>query len=247
MLALRRSLWGPGNYFADFFETYKTDKSMKKTFYRQSYLLKIMRISLIQLFIIIEFSGLTFAFDGFGQEVLNRRLTINIREQKIGAALEQIGKISGVHFMYSPELIRSQRKVTFSAKEEKLEAILDNFLTPLQVSYEVSGKQILLKRATPKPAINLPEGAGTSIKTIQSIDSQIKGKVKDATGGTIPGATVVLKRQLVGGYHNRCRRRVRIECSRRQHYARRIVDRLSYPGNRYYQQIDGGSDASIRY
>jgi TonB-dependent SusC/RagA subfamily outer membrane receptor len=63
----------------------------------------------------------------------------------------------------------------------------------LQVSYEVSGKQILLKRAASRPAINLPEGTGTSIKTIQSIDFQIKGKVKDATGGTIPGATIVLK------------------------------------------------------
>ncbi|MET7256829.1 SusC/RagA family TonB-linked outer membrane protein [Dyadobacter fermentans] len=166
---------------------------MKKTFYRQSYLLKIMRISLIQLFIIIGFSEFAVAFDGFGQEVLNRRLTINIREQKIGAALEQIGKLSGVHFMYSPELIRSQRKVTFSAREEKLESILDNFLTPLQVSYEVSGKQILLKRTPSKPASNLPEGAGTSVKTIQSIDFQVKGTVKDATGGTIPGATIVLK------------------------------------------------------
>jgi TonB-dependent SusC/RagA subfamily outer membrane receptor len=173
--------------------TYKTNKSMKKTFYRQNYLLKIMRISLIQMLMIVGFTQLSFAFDGFGQEVLNRKLTINIKEQKIGAALNQIGKLSGVNFMYSPELIRSQRKVTFSAKEEKLEAILDNFLTPLQVTYEVSGKQILLKRASAKPSTSTTESNGSAIKTIQSIDTPVKGKVKDATGGTVPGATVVLK------------------------------------------------------
>ena len=78
---------------------------MKKTFYRQNYLLKIMRISLMQMLMITMFSGLSYAFDGFGQEVLNRRLTINIKEQKIGTALNQIGKLSGVNFMYSPELI----------------------------------------------------------------------------------------------------------------------------------------------
>ncbi|MCE7064275.1 TonB-dependent receptor [Dyadobacter sp. CY326] len=168
---------------------------MKKTFYWQKHLLKIMRISLIQMLIITMFSGLSVAFDGFGQEVLNRRLTINIKEQKIGAALNQIGKLSGVNFMYSPELIRSQRTVTFSAKEEKLEAILENFLTPLQVTYEVSGKQILLKRASAKPGQTQaqPESSGSSIKTTQPVDVPVKGQVKDATGSTVPGATVVLK------------------------------------------------------
>ncbi|MCE6989329.1 TonB-dependent receptor [Dyadobacter sp. CY323] len=166
---------------------------MKKTFYRQKPLLKIMRISLIQMLIVVGCSQLSFAFEGFGQEVLNRKLTISIKEQNIGAALSQIGKLSGVNFMYSPELIGSQRKVTFNAKDEKLEAILDNFLTPLQVTYEVSGKQILLKRAGAKPGQSLPEGSGSSIKSIQSIDISIKGKVADVTGSTIPGATVVLK------------------------------------------------------
>ncbi|QRR03851.1 TonB-dependent receptor [Dyadobacter sandarakinus] len=166
---------------------------MKKTFYRQSKLLKIMRLSLIQLLIVLEFSGLAFALDGYAQTVLSRRLTINIREQKIGAALQQIEKLSGVNFMYSPELIRSQRKVTFNAKDEKLEAILDNFLTPLQVTYEVSGKQILLKRANAKPSQQLPEGNGTSTKMIQNADVTVRGKVADATGATIPGATIVLK------------------------------------------------------
>lgn len=164
---------------------------MKKTFYRQNYLLKIMRISLMQMLMITMFSGLSYAFDGFGQEVLNRRLTINIKEQKIGTALNQIGKLSGVNFMYSPELIGSQRTVTFSAKEEKLEAILNNFLTPLQVTYEVSGKQILLKRASSKTAPT--QSSGSSTKMTQPVDVPVKGQVKDATGATVPGATVVLK------------------------------------------------------
>lgn len=167
---------------------------MKKTLQWPPSIFKIMRISLIQLFIIIQFSGLSFAIDSNAQEVLNRRLTINIKEQKIGVALEQLGKLSGVNFMYSPELIQSERKVNLSAKEEKLEVILDNFLTPLKVTYEVSGKQILLKRIPgTKPAAPLINGMGTSIQTIKSILFPVKGKVIDATGGSIPGATIVLK------------------------------------------------------
>jgi len=167
---------------------------MKKTLQWPPSFFKIMRISLIQLFIIIQFSGMSFAVDSNAQEVLNRRLTINIREQKIGVALEKLGKLSGVNFMYSPELIQSQRKVNLTAKEEKLESILDNFLTPLKVTYEVSGKQILLKRI-PAPKTGTPaiEGMGTSIQTLKSILFPIKGKVIDATGATVPGATVVLK------------------------------------------------------
>ncbi len=166
---------------------------MKKTFYQRKCLLKIMRISLIQLFIVIQFSGLSLASSGFAQEVLNRRLTISIKEERIGAALEKISKASGVNFMYSPELIRSQRKVSFSAKEEKLESVLSNFLAPLQISYEVSGTQILLKRSVAKSA-DQPEG----VKTSQSVLFPVKGKVVDGSGEGIPGATVVVKNSSVG-------------------------------------------------
>ncbi len=167
---------------------------MKKTLQWPQCLFKIMRISLIQLFIIIQFSGLSLAIDSNAQEVLSRRLTINIKEQKIGVALEKLGKLSGVNFMYSPELIQSQRKVNLNAKDEKLEAILENFLTPLKVTYEVSGKQILLKRI-PGPKQNglQIEGTGTSVQTIKPALFPIKGKVLDATGATVPGATIVLK------------------------------------------------------
>lgn len=164
---------------------------MKKTLQWPQCLFKIMRISLIQLFIIIQFSGLSFAIDSNAQEVLNRRLTINIKEQKIGVALEKLGKLSGVNFMYSPELIQSQRKVNLNAKEEKLETILDNFLTPLKVSYEVSGQQILLKRIPAKQEMPAGDGVGSSI--IKPALFPIKGKVIDATGGSVPGATIVLK------------------------------------------------------
>lgn len=167
---------------------------MKKTLQWPQCLFKIMRISLIQLFIVIQFSGMSFAIDSNAQEVLNRRLTINLKEQKIGVALEKLGKLSGVNFMYSPELIQSERKVNLNAKDEKLEAILENFLTPLKVTYEVSGKQILLKRVPgAKSAAPLIEGMGTSIQTIKSALFPIKGKVIDATGATVPGATIVLK------------------------------------------------------
>jgi TonB-linked SusC/RagA family outer membrane protein len=167
---------------------------MKKTLQWPPSLSRIMRISLIQLFIAIQFLSVSFAMDGNAQEVLNRRLTINVKEQKIGSVLDKLGKLSGVNFMYSPELIQSERKVNLNAKEEKLEAILDNFLTPLKVTYEVSGKQILLKRISGnKPATPMQDGYGAPAQTLKSILFPIKGKVIDAAGETVPGATIVLK------------------------------------------------------
>ncbi|GAB3938549.1 TonB-dependent receptor [Larkinella terrae] len=150
----------------------------------------IMRISLIQLVVLVAFTDLAVAYHGHAQDVLSRRISVQVQDQKIGTVLEKIGKLSDVRFMYSPELIQSERTVSIMARNRKLELILSDLLTPLKISYEIAGNQILLKRMI-TTGQRLDE-TGITVETAV-LAYNVTGRVTDNVGGVIAGATVLLK------------------------------------------------------
>ena len=75
-----------------------------------------MRVSLIQLCVIGLFTNLSLAGVTRAQEVLNRRISLSIHEQKVETVLGSLSKQTGVRFMYIPELIQSTRTVTLNVK-----------------------------------------------------------------------------------------------------------------------------------
>lgn len=151
-----------------------------------------MRVSLIQLFVIGLFTNLSLAGPTRAQEVLSRRISLSINEQKVETVLGILTRQTGVRFMYIPELIQSTRTVTVTVKEETLGNVLNKLLTPLQINYQVTSRnQILLKRM---PKQSLFEQLFPSTTEKESIVAfTVSGKVVDHAGGAIPGATVLLK------------------------------------------------------
>lgn len=156
-------------------------------------LLKIMRITCYQIFITILCTSLGYAIDTQAQELLERKVSIQVSNQEIGRALERIEKVADVHFMYSPQIIASKRKVTLVAKNERLATILDGLLRPLNLTYEVVGNKILLNRIT-TPSNLTPESHRSEIRTNQMlIEQPIKGTVTDESGLGLPGVSVLVK------------------------------------------------------
>lgn len=101
---------------------------------RTKLLRKAMKITAVQLFLAVWMCSLAFANPGYSQEMLNTKITLQIENKKIGQALKTIGKISGASFMYSPELIRSERNVSVYAENESLDDVLHQLLDPLNIS-----------------------------------------------------------------------------------------------------------------
>jgi hypothetical protein len=62
-------------------------------------------------------------------------------------ALRQIKKNASVSFIYSPQLIGSERNVTIVAQNESIKNVLFKLLAPLGIDYEVSGNTIILSKA----------------------------------------------------------------------------------------------------
>ncbi|MDQ6481104.1 TonB-dependent receptor [Dyadobacter sp. LHD-138] len=151
-------------------------------------LFEIMRISIYQVILCFVFSSLAVASDGKAQELLNRHITLDLDEREISVALRQIGKQASVRFMYSPQLIPADRKVSLHVRNEALHKVLESLFKPLGIGYEVLGKHLILNTlpglkpvVQDRPAEQKP------------IDKIIRGSVSDEKGEKLPGVSIVVK------------------------------------------------------
>lgn len=142
-----------------------------------------MKLSLLQFCLALLFTGLSYAHDSNAQEVLDRQVSIQLKEQNLTNALNKIEESADVKFIFSSKLINSSRFVTLNAKQEKLSSVLDALLKPLKIGYKVSGNKIILNRQTENTSLIIPNG----------IETPITGKITDSKGEGLPGVSVSVK------------------------------------------------------
>ena len=147
-----------------------------------------MKISLVQVALACVFIGVSWAETLSAQELLQQRLSINVSKQKMKTVLSEIERQTTVRFSYSPQVIRSGQPVTLNLTDRPLNEVLEKLLTPLQIRYELSGKQVILSR---QPEETLPAGE-ESVITLPPIQT-ISGKVTDEKGGELPGVSILIK------------------------------------------------------
>lgn len=109
----------------------------------------------------------------------------------------KIEQSSKIRFIFNPKEIKTNQKVSIDAKDEKLKEILTKILSPLKISFELSGnRQIMLFKKDVGFNINplqLP-----AITTPKSNAINISGKVKDATGDPMVGVNIQVKGTING-------------------------------------------------
>ncbi|MBC8082093.1 MAG: secretin and TonB N-terminal domain-containing protein, partial [Hymenobacter sp.] len=112
------------------------------------------------------------------QAVLERTVSLQANAQTIESVLNQLERQLLVRFVYSPALIGAERRVTLQITHKPLSRTLDELLAPRKIQYEVRRNRIIL---TP----------GKS--TTSAAEVPVSGRVLDAKGQAIPGATVLVK------------------------------------------------------
>ncbi|WP_254448791.1 TonB-dependent receptor plug domain-containing protein [Spirosoma rhododendri] len=161
----------------------------------QHRLLRFMRTSCYLFLVVTAFATVVRANDGYSQELLNRRVSLDPADRPLEQVISQLSKQANVKFMYNPRIFSTQKVRTVAVANEKLSTVLDQLLAPAQISYEVDGKTIILKRI----AITTPTtGAATTTsirpngeKSVPPIT--VTGRVLDEKGTGLPGATVLVK------------------------------------------------------
>lgn len=176
---------------------------MKKNDSTQQFLFSLMKISLTQFLLAVLFSSITFAHDIKGQDLLDRKISLQAQGESLKAVLVLIEKATDAHFMYSSSLIPTDKKITIEVQKERLSAVLERLLTPHQLTYHVSGQQIIISRKPQSPSTGkISEQAPPSVWAAKKQETEdllavvafpIKGRITDEKGEPLVGASVVLQ------------------------------------------------------
>ncbi len=178
----------PQGSFCLFFQQ-NPSKFMKKILLNPAFWLKVMRISSVQIVLLLVFGGISSAAD-IEAQVLDKLVSVHVEGQGIGKALRQIEKQATIRFVFSPQVIKSGQKINIRSQQERLGELLEKMLVPLGIRYEVSGKYILLSDDAGK---TLPPEERNSAALPPDPDRVVKGKVTGENGEALPGVSVVLK------------------------------------------------------
>src|SRR5688500_1253863 len=112
---------------------------MKKNTTLIRLVLAFMKFSGLQIFLIIFFSGVAIGSPSeiLGQEILEKRVTLNADNRKIKDVLTTIEKSVRIRFSYNPQAIFLDKKVTFAYHDRRLGEILEDVLSKANLTFEV--------------------------------------------------------------------------------------------------------------
>lgn len=155
----------------------------------------IMKLSFLQLCLIVASSGVTFShYRLSAQDLLERKITLKVEDKSLKSVLFSIERSSEVKFIYNPAEVKSSTRVSFQASNEPLADVLVRLLKPLSIRYELVGRQVMLFRTDKSSSVSdetIPE-PGQSEEARDMLAS-IKGRVTDEKGDGLPGVSVVVK------------------------------------------------------
>lgn len=149
------------------------------------YFLRLMNRSLVQLVLMIACTSLSIAFDGKGQELMNRPVTLKVDGQRLRSVLTLIEKQTAARFVYSSKTINADRLVTLTITDKQLNDALVDLLKPLKLTYRLVGGQIVLENDVDAHTLVSP--------TSEAIDHTVSGSVTDEKNAGLPGVSVVVK------------------------------------------------------
>jgi iron complex outermembrane receptor protein len=152
----------------------------------------IMRVTLLQCFLILSCISYSFAGKADGQEILDKKVSLDLPSREIKAILKTISASTEVGFTYSSNLLHNRQKITIIAHEERLGDVLEKIFRPLQISFEVIGRQIVLKKEAGALAGLLSHDAPVFkvlTGTVLSSDGQPVQGVSVTVAGTSRGTT----------------------------------------------------------
>ncbi|MEJ0102481.1 MAG: SusC/RagA family TonB-linked outer membrane protein [Bacteroidota bacterium] len=146
----------------------------------------VMRITILQMALIIIFAGNLLAKDAGGQELLDKKISLTVSNQLFKNILVKIEKAADAKFAYTSNIILRE-KVSVNVKDERLGDVLNKIFAPFNISYEVVGKQIILQK---KAGLDVEINEADKTNPFRKVAGIIRSS-KD--NGVLAGASVSVK------------------------------------------------------
>lgn len=159
-------------------------------------------MSFIQIVLLVSALGNVHAIEGYAQPALDKKVSLNIRNQEVESLFREIEQRTNIRFVFSRSLIRAERKVNVRVKNQELYKVLDEVLTPLNLKYRAAENLVIISRTDRKDEemINSLTPGTTPGKAGEFISTEINitGRVSDEKGEPLPGVSIMVKGTQTG-------------------------------------------------
>ncbi len=145
-----------------------------------------MKLTIVQMALSVAFAGTLYAGRLEGQDILERPVSMSVKNERISRIISLLTKQTGVKFLFSPEGIRTDRKLDCNVSDVKLRDFIDATLRPMNIGYKVLENKILL--------YSYPSGT----PVLAPIEKIVYGTVRNEKGEPIGGASVTIKGSATG-------------------------------------------------
>jgi len=163
---------------------------------RKVLLIQLLRISVLQIISLFMLTGVLFASPRLEESVLNKKISINLKNVTLETALNNIQDQVKVKFVYSSTLIPLNSKVSVNASDEKLGNLLNRMLIELHIDYSVNSSQYIILKKNQSAFLDTLITGGNLMPNQQRT---VSGKVTSKSDGSpFPGVSVVVKGTKTG-------------------------------------------------
>lgn len=150
-------------------------KSTEKNRILSKPLLKsIQQIRIFSLLLLIAISGL-FSLEAYPQ---TSKVSISAQNIDLKDAISQIEKQTNFLFVYSPNEVNLNQKVSLNIKDKSIDEVLASVFSKTNISYHIEGNNIMLMKQSAEQ---------------QSDKKKITGTIVDEYNEPLPGATVSIR------------------------------------------------------
>ncbi|OOQ56518.1 TonB-dependent receptor [Mucilaginibacter pedocola] len=145
-----------------------------------------MKFTTLACFVVCLMCLSAIANDSFGQKFLEQPVTLKLKNDKLTDVLEKLSADKQVKFAYADNVLKPGFRVSVDASNKTIKQVLDEVLTPFNLSYKIIDDVIVIGERTEA------EIAAATIKPAKQF-AKINGKVTDDTNLPLPGVSVRLK------------------------------------------------------
>lgn len=162
-----------------------------------SIFVRIMKLSAIILSVICSTVLNLKAFNTSAQAVLDKKITIELKNTSLQQALDKISDVAKVSFTYVGNTAMVESKVNLSAKNKRIGDLLDNILRPYPLSYTTVEDKIIIRydpsKKEPLAVAPKAETREESPTTAPGGNIDVKGHVGDDKKAPLGNVTVAVK------------------------------------------------------
>ncbi|MET0242734.1 MAG: carboxypeptidase regulatory-like domain-containing protein, partial [Flavitalea sp.] len=150
--------------------------------------MQVLLMRMMILCILLTVSGLLMAKPGAGQDLSKIKMSLELKNVSLTTALRKIEKITKLPFSYKSADVAAYHDVSISADDISLDKILTDLFSNYGLQYEVVNSNIIVKKGNPVKVAPKADDHKTSVR----INGGVTGRVLNATGEPIGGASVLL-------------------------------------------------------